>query len=161
MGLEKKMTARPEAPTLEEQIANLRGKMTHGDRPLEAAIASLERLRAIEQAAGMPEPLACPVCKGTGKSSSVSFKDSNKTTEHWCYACKGTGLLPLNTEDVLAHCLHLKDRLARMEALLREPSEEMLSAAYCCRQPSEGGDIKTILTVACAALLSKLEKEKE
>ena len=34
--------------TLDEQIENLQGKMTYGDKPLEAALASLRELKAMK-----------------------------------------------------------------------------------------------------------------
>jgi hypothetical protein len=42
---------------LDAQIANLQAKMTHGDRPLEDAIASLRELKRIRESK-VPEPVA-------------------------------------------------------------------------------------------------------
>ena len=176
------MTARPEAPTLDEQLTHTRscvGLNPHEDctcglqwrireqTALNIAAAwtkrateAEERLRAIEQAARMPEPVAeCP-----------------SNIDGTMYECEWSmGYVSTHDYDALrTNCLHLKDRLARMEALLREPEksedgelDEM--AALVCQMHNAETNGKAFVLLAnyryalrkrwSAALLAKLEKE--
>ena len=72
------------------------------------------RLLSIEQAAGMPEPEAYMNTRNDCTSVEFQYIEG----EGWAHK-------PLYGPDLLAHCLHLADKLARMEALMREPDEEM------------------------------------
>ena len=166
------MTARPgapkaDAPTLDDDLASFAASDAAQTPVGRRILASLERLRGIEQAAGMPEE-----------------------PEDW-----GTTSWMLHSKKLTAHCLHLADRLAResenlrvreslykeewqranaaesklarMEALLREPTQEMCEVggnefmeARHRKSTTEQMDAKFIFRAMTAALLAKLEKEK-
>lgn len=57
-------TTRSTEVTLDECIANLRGKMTYGDKPLETTINYLIRLREIEGKLREPTPEMCKAVIG-------------------------------------------------------------------------------------------------
>lgn len=135
------MTARPEAPTLDELIAATkeampayarweeRGRVAGDDALLQkyskivtpqSILASLERLRAIEQAAGMPEP---PVF-GHFDAMCTAITHIDKLTDHCLHLADNLRAAEENVSDFMAESALLNDRLARMEALLREPAKK-------------------------------------
>lgn len=139
------MTTHHEAPTLDEQIAIMQSVVDGAKefpecfRVSDAAIlASLERLRAIENAKGMPEePVSVQVMRyefsQTHDAEVVAYIDALRL-----------------------YAQHLQDRPNRIEALLRESSEEMeLAGAPHCKN-----NLFTAMMVwkaMSAALLAKLE----
>ena len=109
------MTARHEAPTLDGPIVNHEEALQyaamrlHESNLARAYVQLSERLRSIEQAAGMPDyPVTTTIFYESIPVMFVGVTDYDKLT---------------------AHCLHLADKLARMEALLREPTLEECFAA--------------------------------
>lgn len=40
----------------------------------------------------------CPLCKGTGKTDTPSFKDASKTIQRTCSVCKGSGKMEVESE---------------------------------------------------------------
>jgi hypothetical protein len=167
------MTApKPEAPTLDEQVEAMADHVkllkTCADLPewngeqnemAEAILASLERLRAIENAKGMPEALDW-----------VSItQDADKIVRDkavWKRFIDGTPLandvsvwmaeFALEKSAALRlHAQHLQDRLNRMEALMREPDEDMFNS-LTDRMWKEHTS-STVWQAMSAALLAKVD----
>ena len=159
------MTDRPEAPTLEQQMMDIRGWIdSDPESPYANAIlASLERLREIELDAGMPEE---PDIVNRIMNAESLHDNPNVSIQD-------TADLVAYIDALRARCLHLADRLATMEALLREPDEEMRNVIRKHLQhdlvPPFSKEIDDMLIeetvrqfkAMSAALLAKLEKEKE
>ena len=100
-----------------------------------------KRIRAIEQSAGMPDKVQ--------RFDRLSYTDSSVRID----------VVAAIDYDALAdHTLHLADKLARMEALLREPDEEMFNALT--DRMWKDHTSSTVWKAMSAALLAKLEKEK-
>lgn len=107
----KQMTTHHEAPTLDEQIAIMQSVVDGAKefpecfRVSDAAIlASLERLRAIENAKGMPEEPA--------KIRVVNITENGNKTEIIEH------VLAADYYALRLHAQHLQDRLNRIEALM-------------------------------------------
>lgn len=126
-----------------------RADRAHPDYYDKAILASLTRLRAIEQAEGMPEE---PDYK-----EAQDFMRSAFVVDRVVY------------DDLRRHAQHLQDRLNRMEVLMREPTPEMIDVGFDAAgkqyspDPTDDGLELTfaVWKAMSAALLAKLEKEKE
>ena len=122
-----------------------------------------ERLRAIEQAAGKDDLIAFLL-----SGAEISDADDEPEQAQMFRDCAAS------IHNLTTHCLHVKDRLARMEALLREPDEGMMGAGddaisdgltkaqlgipYGLHPEHASWNVWKAMS---AALLSKLEKEKQ
>ena len=165
------MTApKPEAPTLDEQIEQVKNAWHLADMHCEpdAILASLQRLRAIDNAKGMPSV--------ADKIRVVNISENGKKTEVILHVLASEydslRLFTLNQVASLSvrttalkkaaeRAQHLQDRLNRMEALLREPSEEMQTAGvdateftFSCKR-----QIRDAFRAMSAALLAKVEAD--
>ena len=144
------MTARPEAQngavTLDDHKRGCSGRNYICTCGYDAQVQRMrERLRSIEQAAGMPE---APVVLNGACTDGVLRVSGEFVTKHVYDA-------------LTAHCLHLADKLARMEAScdawreFAQHQETCGSCAVCV------ADCETGTALQNAALLAKLEKEKQ
>lgn len=135
------MTASPEAPTLGDCITFMRD-CTDPDETNLAIHNFLERLRAIVNAKGIPD---CP---------SPEFLQHIRFEGRDCVV-----MAPAEYEALYLSHRHLQDRLNRMEALLREPTQTMITEAWkVSKTPFIEADIRRIWSAMSAALLAKLEK---
>ena len=128
------------AVTLDDLIAYAKGVVDVMDSDESRAIlASLDRLRAIEQAAGMPEPVA--------RIRVVNITENGNKTEIIEH------VLASDYDKLTAHCLHLQTQYMDMAMQVNIADEKRLDA--------EDRLARIMLFKAMsAALLAKLEKEK-
>ena len=70
------------APTIDEQIANLKAKMTNGDKPLEAAIATLQSIK--DAGDDVVEPTLVRIFRreGYGPLDIITSYDAKKVVEY-------------------------------------------------------------------------------
>lgn len=139
--------------TLEEQIDYVARQYTGHqakDRFIEAILASLERLRAIERAEGMPE------------EPTLYYVFIEKR-----FSGEGENVAAVLKEDYDAlrlHAQHLQDRLNRMEALMREAYEIYAGMEGIPKPQTACEDyllriIDQMQKAMSAALLAKIGKE--
>jgi hypothetical protein len=57
----------------------------------------------------------CPMCEGKGQRLRNSFVDPTKDVERWCEACKGTGSLPPDVDELQATLASLRAQLAALQ----------------------------------------------
>jgi hypothetical protein len=57
----------------------------------------------------------CPMCEGKGQRLRNSFVDPTKDVERWCEACKGTGSLPPDVDELQATIAPLRAQLAALQ----------------------------------------------
>jgi hypothetical protein len=57
----------------------------------------------------------CPMCGGKGQRLRNSFVDPTKDVERWCEACKGTGSLPPDVDELQATIASLRAQLAALQ----------------------------------------------